>query len=46
MFVGFGQPQVVFVNADGLLVVEQVIDVSFSELIRNLEMAVAENFVK
>jgi hypothetical protein len=45
VFVVFGQPQIILVNANGLLVVEQDIDVSFSEFIWDLEMAPAGNFV-
>jgi hypothetical protein len=40
-----GQPQVVFVQADSILVLEQNVDVPFSEFVRNLQVAMSCDFV-
>jgi hypothetical protein len=40
-----GQPQVVFVQADGILVLEQDVDVPFAKFFRNLQVAMSCNFI-
>jgi len=40
-----GQPQIIFVQADGLLVLEQDVDVPFSEFIQNLQVATSCDLV-
>jgi hypothetical protein len=40
-----GQPQIVFVQADCLLVLEQDVDVPFSEFVRNLQVAMSCDLV-
>ncbi len=38
MSVVLSQPQVIFVQPDGLLMLEQDVDVSFSEFVQNLQV--------
>jgi hypothetical protein len=45
VFVVPGQSQVIFVQADGILVFEQDVDVLLSEFIRNLQVASSCSFV-
>jgi len=45
VFVISGQSKVVFVQADGLLMFEQYIDVSLSEFVRYLQVTLSGNLV-
>jgi hypothetical protein len=45
VFVISGQSKVVFVDADGLLMFEQYIDVSLSEFVRYLQVTLSGNLV-
>ena len=40
-----GQPQVIFVHADGILVLEKDVNVPFSEFLWNLQVASLDDFV-
>jgi len=44
VFVVSGQPQVIPVDADGLLVFEQNVDILLTKFIRDLEMVAMGNF--
>ncbi len=45
MLVGPGQPQVIFVHADGILVLKKDVQVPILEFLRNLQVAPLENVI-